>query len=336
MKLWKKKETITRKPEKSIQIVDKTGKAKSDIIPVQKSLNCLYCQKEIKIFNNVRSFTDGRIIHDDCFKSIISMDKELLEQIQSERKKSDIIQEKINKYNKAAAENETVVIKLLNIFKSKEALEDKPFPTLIRKTQFELNDVMNKIRSMQRPLNDLQAKKQVILDDLYDYWPDYPPDWEKRRAFALVIQKNCSRCKNWLKEKLHVHHKVPLGKGGSNKQDNLEVLCETCHGKIHHTDFSQYGRMGNEEKTVSKVGIKKIEIIQTAILEKKDIEISYEDYHGSLTKRKIKPIEIIKGGKIEGGLKTNKNSTYVKAYCYLRKAERDFNLRNIRNIEIAE
>jgi hypothetical protein len=35
---------------------------------------------------------------------------------------------------------------------------------------------------------------------------------------------------------LHVHHIVPLGKGGTNKQDNLKTLCRDCHHSIHHKE----------------------------------------------------------------------------------------------------
>ena len=32
---------------------------------------------------------------------------------------------------------------------------------------------------------------------------------------------------------LQIHHEVPLGQGGTNKRENLKVLCGTCHRKKH-------------------------------------------------------------------------------------------------------
>lgn len=34
--------------------------------------------------------------------------------------------------------------------------------------------------------------------------------------------------------KLDAHHKIPLGWGGTNDDDNLVLLCEDCHKKIHY------------------------------------------------------------------------------------------------------
>lgn len=34
-------------------------------------------------------------------------------------------------------------------------------------------------------------------------------------------------------EKLHIHHVIPIGRGGKNQMSNLEITCMDCHHKIH-------------------------------------------------------------------------------------------------------
>lgn len=35
-------------------------------------------------------------------------------------------------------------------------------------------------------------------------------------------------------KKLQIHHKIPVFAGGTNKKENLKVLCDDCHKKIHN------------------------------------------------------------------------------------------------------
>ena len=45
------------------------------------------------------------------------------------------------------------------------------------------------------------------------------------------LGKECVWCKS--KTRLHIHHINPLSRGGSNTMGNLEVVCITCHIKLH-------------------------------------------------------------------------------------------------------
>jgi 5-methylcytosine-specific restriction endonuclease McrA len=37
-------------------------------------------------------------------------------------------------------------------------------------------------------------------------------------------------------KKLTKHHKKPIGKGGSNNKENIEILCRRCHDFRHFMD----------------------------------------------------------------------------------------------------
>jgi hypothetical protein len=61
----------------------------------------------------------------------------------------------------------------------------------------------------------------------------YPENWS---TLAESVRKRdnyrCSQCGAQSVE-LHVHHIVPLSKGGDNDLNNLTTLCDYCHGEIH-------------------------------------------------------------------------------------------------------
>ena len=85
----------------------------------------------------------------------------------------------------------------------------------------------------------------------------YPPDWQIRRREVYFRSKGrCERCgqntgssqieesKRWgtkinlnsQKSSIrgcHIHHKIPISKGGDHSLDNLQLLCEGCHISIH-------------------------------------------------------------------------------------------------------
>lgn len=63
--------------------------------------------------------------------------------------------------------------------------------------------------------------------------PNYPGDWDDRRAEVLSQQLN--RCANCRRSDvgLEVHHIVPVGQAGSHRLSNLVGLCCPCHRAAH-------------------------------------------------------------------------------------------------------
>jgi len=62
---------------------------------------------------------------------------------------------------------------------------------------------------------------------------EYPENWEEIKKQALErANYQCERCETKGIE-LHVHHIIPLSKGGTSESSNLQVLCKKCHSKQH-------------------------------------------------------------------------------------------------------
>jgi hypothetical protein len=46
-------------------------------------------------------------------------------------------------------------------------------------------------------------------------------------------ESKCVQCGAFLLKNKHIHHKIPISKGGDHSFDNLELLCEQCHLEKH-------------------------------------------------------------------------------------------------------
>lgn len=51
-----------------------------------------------------------------------------------------------------------------------------------------------------------------------------------RKKF-ITVESVCEICGS--KENLEVHHKTPIVLGGKSNDENIEVLCESCHSRLH-------------------------------------------------------------------------------------------------------
>ena len=67
-------------------------------------------------------------------------------------------------------------------------------------------------------------------------FPEYPDNWDEIREAAKKRDGyRCVKCGS--QKSLHVHHKIPLNKGGTNSLDNILTLCERCHNLEHPHNF---------------------------------------------------------------------------------------------------
>ena len=62
-----------------------------------------------------------------------------------------------------------------------------------------------------------------------------PKDWEILREYILERDNyTCQKCGYFsMTTGMAVHHIIPLCQGGTNDEDNLTTLCNTCHRKSH-------------------------------------------------------------------------------------------------------
>jgi 5-methylcytosine-specific restriction endonuclease McrA len=51
---------------------------------------------------------------------------------------------------------------------------------------------------------------------------------ESRDKLLVEAKHQCSKCHE---KTTHIHHITSVADGGSNNEDNLIVLCPTCHGR---------------------------------------------------------------------------------------------------------
>lgn len=60
-------------------------------------------------------------------------------------------------------------------------------------------------------------------------------DWGYIRQRVIQRDENeCQKCGLKLKrDRKTIHHIIPVEKGGTNQLDNLILLCESCHLKVH-------------------------------------------------------------------------------------------------------
>jgi 5-methylcytosine-specific restriction endonuclease McrA len=172
---------------------------------------------------------------------------------------------------------------------------------------------------------------------LYDVWPTYPPDWdERRRLVGDRDHGSCAEC--GVGGTLHLHHIRPLSQGGTNRLDNLSLLCAYCHREAHGGRSFRYEDRDSAEPTTIE---KKISLLNKALAQRKDVHFRYKKPDGTITKRTVTPRDLRKltipelqallGKKVkieaEGKL-------CLFGYCHLRRANRTFAVHRMQRIEL--
>lgn len=83
-----------------------------------------------------------------------------------------------------------------------------------------------------------RAKKNPELrrvpTGLVDYHEDgYPKDWEQTSLqYRQKVSFRCEGCGAYAPDG-HVHHIIPVSRGGDSSEDNLLFLCKDCHSLQH-------------------------------------------------------------------------------------------------------
>lgn len=185
----------------------------------------------------------------------------------------------------------------------------------------DVESVKRQIELIRKDIHELANKKsrlKEVLTDLYTFWPTYPPDWEDRRLQVRSRSDYCEECGTFYGQ-LHIHHSIPISKGGSHAIDNLVLLCEDCHTKVHggmefsYSDFARIGAFG-----------RRVNLIQNAIRDRGILHFHYRKYDGQRSVRSISP----------EGLKQVGKSLCVYGYCYLRDDSRTFAIKRMKGVKV--
>jgi HNH endonuclease/WYL domain len=160
---------------------------------------------------------------------------------------------------------------------------------------------------------------------VFDLMLDYPPDWSLRTAAVARRDRECTSCGSI--RNLQTHHIVPLSKGGTNKLNNLKLLCESCHQRAHG------GRTFSGTKSDKPLAISnRVQLLREAIDLRKDVEFMYQKpTDTSYKKRRVTPYSLTEINHKQGEGQT----LCLNGYCHLRRAERSFALKRMKGLKYA-
>jgi len=188
-----------------------------------------------------------------------------------------------------------------------------------RDRTLELKSHVESLEHRSRETASRRDRLRRELQDVWDYWLDYPPDWERRREEALGGGRGCRRCGD-VRGSMHVHHLTPISRGGSHRPENLTVLCATCHSNAHGgRDFEKHHRTG------PTAFARKVSVLQQALADSGAVSFNYTSREGEHTSRTVTPLAFSMVGK----------TLCLRAFCQLRRAERTFAVKRMAQVRRA-
>lgn len=258
-------------------------------------MGCRICKSSYTFGSLV--LTDGSFVHSKCMHKI----EHKLADIKNHKMKLEAqitsLENSINSYYKISS-------------KLKRVVSRHPKDIFFLKNKLEIaNKLAGKINKHELVLG-------ATIEKIYDFWPTYPPDWEYRRQRLEESNGVCAVCGGSIH--LDVHHIKPLSKGGTNRLDNLQLLCRLCHEKKHGFRFRENQRNKKRRKTDFE---KKLEIINFAMEGNKKVEFLYKKREDNkYRQRTITPHEIVRVSYSDGSGFT----LCVRGFCHLRSSDRHF------------
>jgi hypothetical protein len=338
--------------------VEKTITNASDFLAIVTSNTCILCLKECQ---HDEILSNGWSYHKVCYDNELSIIKKhsstkinnLLMNMEIQR-----IVDENKRIEQQIKDKKILVRKYRNLLYSlvigtfkhvsvgKELNEIVSMENLINENVSNIDKTSSGIINLTDTELVCLKTSEFRLSMLYDYWLSRPPDWETRREQVLSgsLCDNCGQGYN-----LHVHHIIPISKGGCYKADNLMILCEKCHSIEHGNRAFKYEEDDYDNETVSISSFeKKLKLIRKAIENENNIEFKYKKYNGEISHRKILPKKIRKSGYMAHNNNSNCSkdnkiidqhnygNLCVEGFCYLRNDERIFAIKYISYLKIKD
>jgi 5-methylcytosine-specific restriction endonuclease McrA len=251
--------------------------------------------------------TNGEVFHESCYEELRERGNSTRDAI--EEKKDEIAS--IERGVRGPFAVLTMIADFL--FGRKSGVEKRKRHLLCLRDELQhLNEILRE---------ELNSRLQN-LTDLYDFWPEVPPDWDDRRCDAIDTGENCADCgrSESRSKPLHVHHVVPISEGGSHKPSNLIVLCERCHSRRHS------GRTFTYSGKATNAFSKKINIINSAIEHGALLDFRYRIQNGNKDHHIIKPTKLCRDGE----------TMCLVGFCYLSDQKRTFRLYRISALKMLD
>ena len=157
----------------------------------------------------------------------------------------------------------------------------RPDGWLAPSTQSKYNHILNWIDRFTKYLPNYQLKVEIanfdiakinnpdIEKELYQQGNMY--GYENIKQYLLAREHGtCQYCKKKKNDKWHIHHIVPKSKGGSDRVDNLALLHESCHKKLHEKNDTNKISKPKQYKDATFMNIIKWKLVN-------DLKAKYQD-----------------------------------------------------------
>ena len=100
----------------------------------------------------------------------------------------------------------------------------------------------------------IQCKTGEVVYNYSDYLKT--EHWKKKKqSFLATVKRECMICSR--KENLHVHH-ITYKNIGDERNNQLALLCKTCHFSAHEQGFEKLNEIRELRKIQRKLDIKRI------------------------------------------------------------------------------
>ena len=249
------------------------------------------------------ALSDGNIVHDSCYKNAVSQLANLSSQISDMARTIGMLESKL----RAAKGVIGSIARVLFGGDNSDSIER------------ELNRA--KASLTRARTQHLKINNSILY--IYDFWTGYPPDWKERtKRLKEISHGSCTQCGSY--NNLHAHHITSLSRGGSNRLENLILLCESCHKRKHNTDsFS--------DSTSSPAMGDRIKNITYAISSRRNIEFLYKKRSDiQYDKRVLTPYKL----KTLAHKNTDGATLCVEGFCHKRQENRTFALKRMKNLKV--